>query len=126
MATSSMLRDYTQLNTVPAIVGIIFAVSAGVQFLDLTISIGLLGYDFPTAHATFVSLGVLVLAFASSDTKDWRFCDTWKQAIVAVAVLLMVSGEYVTAIVDLIANNQPLGGILAFAISMAAWAVLSR
>lgn len=124
--SQSMLGQYTQLNTIPAIVGIIFAVAAGVQFLDVTITIGIVSYTFDPAHAMFVGFGALVVAFASSDTKDWRFYDTWEQGLVAVAVVLMISGEYVAEVATILSNNQPVAGIIAFAISMAAWGVLAR
>lgn len=126
MATSSALKPYTQLNTIPALVGIVFAVAAGVQFLDVTLTVGLLSWTFQASHAMFIGMGALVVAFASSDTKDWKHYDTWEQAVVALAVVLMVSGEYISEVATLLSNNQPVAGIVAFALSMAAWGVLAR
>lgn len=120
------LNQYSQLNTIPAVVGILFAVSAGVQFLDVSVTIGVVGYSFDPAHAMMVSLGALVVAFASSETKDWRYYDRHEQAVVGLAVVLIVGTEYVVEVSDAIANNAPVAGFVAFAVSMAAWGVLSR
>lgn len=124
--TKSVLSDYTQLNTIPALSGVLFAVASAVQFLGASISLATPQYTFDPAHALLTSLVVLVVAFASSDTKDWRRYETYEQGIVAVAVVTMVGSEYITEISDLIANNSPTAGILAFMISMAAWGVLAR
>lgn len=129
MATNNsngMLADYTQLNTIPAMSGILFALAAAVQFLDATFSLGIITYTFDPAHALLVSLGVLVVAFASSDTNDWRMYETYEQALVGLAVLLMVGAEYVTEVNDLLVNNSPTAGIIAFFVSMGAWGVLAR
>ena len=130
MATSSLnnrLRSYSQLNTIPAVLGILFAISAGVQFLGAQISIAVpMTYSFDPAHAMLVSLGVLVLAFASSETKDWRYYDAWEQVTVGLAVVVMVGQEYITEISEFIASNDPVTGVAAFVLSMAAWGVLAR
>lgn len=131
MATSNrgMLSNYTQLNTIPALTGILFATGAAVQFLGASITIAPaadMSYTFEASHALLVSLVTLVIAFASSDTKDWRYYETYEQATVGVAALFMVGAEYLVEISDLITNNEPTMGIVAFVVSMAAWGVLAR
>jgi len=121
-----LVSDYKQLNTIPAIVGIVFAIAAGVQFLQLHITLGLWGYTFPTDQAMLVSLGSLVVAFASSETKDWHHYESYEQAIVGGAVVVTVGAQYISEIGNVLTNNQPVAGVVAFAISMAAWGVLSR
>ena len=124
---SETVSNYTQLNTIPALMGILFAMSAGVQFLGMQISIAIpASYSFPSTHAMLVSIGVLVIAFASSDTKDWRYYESWEQIVVGAAVVLMVGAEYIVEIDDFIAANDPITGIAAFLVSMAAWSVLAR
>jgi hypothetical protein len=73
-----------------------------------------------------VSLMALVIAFASSDTKDWRYYETWEQGVVAVAVFLMVGMEYLTEVQNLVTSNDPVGPLIAFGLAMAAWGVLAR
>ena len=128
MATrhSNLFKNYTQLNTIPAIVGIVFAVSAAVQFLQAEIMLGLIDYSFDPAHALIVSVFALVVAFASSDTKNFQHYETWEQALVGLAVVVMVSAEYTTTGADFLVENEPHAGLLAFLVSMAAWGVLAR
>lgn len=123
------MTEYAQLNTIPALAGIIFATGSAVQFLGASITIAPsadLSYTFAANEALLVSLVSLVVAFASSDTKDWRHYETYEQALVGVAVVAMVGTEYLTEISDLVVNNEPTVGILFFGLSMGAWGVLSR
>lgn len=128
MATSfnKSLKQYSQLNTIPALSGILFAIASGVQFLGASISLEIPSYTFDPAHALLVALAVLVVAFASSDTKDWRYYESWEQVTVGVAIFVMVGAEYLTVVSDFIANNDPVAGMAAFIISMLAWSVLAR
>lgn len=127
MATSnSFLRDYSQLNTIPALSGVAFALASAVQFLGGTFALTTPTYTFDPGHAMIVSLMALVIAFASSDTKDWRYYETWEQGIVAVAVFLMVGMEYLTQVQNLVTSNDPVGPLIAFGLAMAAWGVLAR
>jgi hypothetical protein len=131
MATKnrSMFSNYTQLNTIPALSGIAFAVASAVQFLGATFGIAPsadLAYTLDPTHALLISLVALVVAFASSDTTDWRYYETYEQGIVALAVGLMIGQEYLAEVQDLLANNAPVAGIVAFAVTMAAWGVLAR
>ena len=122
----SAFEDYTQLNTIPAVAGIAFAVSSAVQFLDASISIGAVDWTFEPAIAMVVSLGALIVAFASSDTRDWRHYDQWEQAVVAVGAALIPATEYVVEVSDFIAQNDPVAGLGAFLLSFAAWGVLAQ
>ena len=127
MATSStsFLDDYTQLNTLPAVTGVLFAVASSVQFLGAQISLATPSYTFDPAHAMLVSVLMLVLAFASSETKDWRHYDPMEQGVVGAAAIAIVGGEYVTEINDLVMTSTATQ-VGAFALSMVAWGVLSR
>lgn len=127
MATNSksILSDYTQLNTLPAVTGVLFAVASSVQFLGATVSLSTPAYTFDPAHAMLVSLLMLVVAFASSETKDWRHYDEWEQGVVGVAAITLVGTEYVPEIADLVMSSQGTQ-VGAFVLSLAAWGVLSR
>lgn len=123
---NNTVRSYSQLNTIPALSGILFAVSAAIQFLGAEISLAIPSYTFDPNHALLVSLAVLVIAFASSETKDWRYYETWEQVTVGIAVVVMIGAEYTTTVAEFLTNNDPVAGMAAFLISMAAWSVLAR
>lgn len=126
-AMGGFVENYTQLNTIPALVGILFAVSSGVQFLGMTISIQHpIAYSFPSEHAMIVSLLALIVAFAASDTRSYEFYETWEQLTVVVAVAAMISSQYIAEVQTIVANNQPWTGTALFAVSVVAWAILSR
>lgn len=125
-STSSLAKQYSQLNTVPAMVGIAFAAASSVQFLDATLTFGLLNYTFEANHAMVVSLVALIVAFAASDTKSFEHYSREEQGVVALGALLIVGNEYVTQISDFIVQNEPVAGVAAFGITVAAWGVLAR
>jgi hypothetical protein len=132
MATSyqnagSFLSNYRDLNTIPALMGVLFAVASAVQFLGATISVTIpYTYTLSGVHAMVLSLVVLVVAFAASDTRSWEYYEGWEQAMVGIAVLVIVGNEYIAEITNLVANNNPAAGTIAFIITMAAWGILSR
>jgi len=120
---------HRDLNTVPALFGILFAVAAAVQFLGATISVAPtadLSYTLEGTHAVGLSLVSLLVAFASSDTRSFEHYETWEQGAVALGALAIIGTEYVTEISDFLANNQPYTGLAMFAIGMMAWGILSR
>jgi len=126
MHEDSAHRAGPLIKTVPALAGLIYAAAAAVQFLDATIALGVLDWQFQTDHAMLVSLAALVVAFASSETKNWSNYDAWEQAIIGLAILIMVSHQFVSPVTTGIANNQPLTGAFAFMSGMVAWGVLAR
>lgn len=123
---NGVMADYTELNTIPAIMGILFATASGVMFLDATVTLGVIDYTFSASHSLLVGMFAMIVAFASSETNDWRHYESYEQGIVVVATVLMVGSEYVVEISDMIANNSPVAGVIAFAVSVAAWGVLAR
>lgn len=125
--SKGLLSDYAQLNTLPALSGVLFAISSGVQFLGVSISMTIpWAYTFDPSHGLVVSLVVMVIAFASSSTKDWRQYESYEQGAVALAVILMVGNEYLIEVSDLIVNNNPTAGTLAFLVTVVAWGILAR
>lgn len=114
------------IRTVPALAGLVYAAAAAVQFLQAEVTFGAFGYTFNPAHAMLVSLAALVIVFASSETKNWSMYDGWEQATVGVAILIMVTQQYVPLVSTSIANNQPWAGAVAFMTGMVAWGVLAR
>lgn len=124
---SGVLNDYKNLNTIPALLSIVFAVASLYQFGGISeVHIAWFDYALSTHHAMLVSLGVLVVAFASSETKEFRNYEDWEKALIAAGPLLIVSHQYVDYVNDLIVNNEPTAGVLAFLIAVAAWGVAVR
>ena len=123
---SSTVHNYMELNTIPALAGIIFAVAAGIQFLDLQITLGIMDYTPTEMQAMIAGLAMLVVAFASSETQSFDRYQRWEQITVGVAGVLIVGAQYVDTVGTWLVDYDPHFGAAAFVISMAAWAVLSR
>jgi len=124
---SSLTNDYMELRTIPALLGIVFAIASLYQFGGISeVHITWLDYTLSTQHAMFVSLATLLVAFASSETKQFEAYEDWEKVLIAAGPVLIVSQQYVTEVADIIANNDPTGGIVAFVISVMAWGVAVR
>jgi hypothetical protein len=114
------------IDSVPAIAGLVYAAAAAVQFLDAQIALGVIDWTFQPELALLVSLAALVVAFASSETRNWAHYDNAEQALIALNILIMLSHQYTQTVATAVSNNQPLAGAVAFGIGMVAWGVLSR
>jgi len=124
---SSLTNDYMELRTIPALLGIVFAIASLYQFGGISeVHITWLDYTLSTQHAMFVSLATLLVAFASSETKQFEAYEDWEKVLIAAGPVLIVSQQYVTEVADIIAKNDPTGGIVAFVISVMAWGVAVR
>lgn len=124
---SRRMGDYTHLRTVPAVLGIAFAVSSLYQFGGITeVHLEWLSYTLTTEHATIGSLVIFSVAFMSSDTKSFDAYEGWEKALIAMAPILIVGHQYTTYLGDLVANNSPVAGVLCFAATMVAWGVAVR
>lgn len=124
---SQLAGNYMEINTVSALLGIVFAISAAVQYLGATISIEHpMSYSYPTEHALLVSFVVLLLAFATSETRSWDYYEGWEKLVVGVTVVGMIAAEYIAEVGTIVTNNQPWAGTIMFALGVVAWGILSR
>lgn len=124
---SGYASRYMELRTIPALLGIVFAIASLYQFGGISeVHITWIEYTLSEQHAMFVSLATLLVAFASSETKQFEAYEDWEKAIIAAGPVLIVSHQYVTEVSDIIATNDPTGGIVAFAISVMSWGVAVR
>jgi len=122
-----LVSDYANLRTVPALLGIVFALASLYQFGGIaTVELTWISYTLTTQHAMIVSLATFVVAFASSETKSFDYYEDWEKVVIAAGPALILGHQYVQFVTDAIANNSPTGGILAFIISLAAWGVAVR
>ena len=128
MATrNGLVGDYMELRTVPALIGIIFAVSSLYQFGGIAnVELSWLDYTLTTFDSMLISLGAYAVAFASSETKDFRYYEDWEKGAIAAAPVLIVAYEYTDFVSDFVANNEPIGGVAMFLVCMAAWGVAVR
>lgn len=114
------------VETVPAIAGLIFSLAAAVQFLGADIYLGIIDYQFASAHAFVVSLAALIVVFASSKTKNWEYYESHEQVLVGVTILLMTAHEYSTTAETAVSNNDPHAGFAIFLMGLLSWGVLAR
>ncbi|AFD03988.1 VP4 [Halorubrum pleomorphic virus 2] len=123
----SVVEDYTQLNTIPALLSVAFVAAGLYQFGGISdITLTWISYTLTAQHATFVSLGVYVVAFMSSETRDFAYYEQWEQVLIAAGPLLIVGYQYVPQIADIVNTTSNLGPIAAFLVTVAAWGVAVR
>ena len=130
MAHSSMsgtISDYARLRTVPALLGTVFAVASLYQFGGIsTVELAWLNYTLTTQHAMLVSLATMVVAFASSETKEFDNYEDWEMAVIAAGPILIVSSQYIAEIEDLVLNSGDPVAALAFLVTLASMGVAVR
>jgi hypothetical protein len=123
----SLVEDYTQLNTIPALLSVLFVVAGLYQFGGISdVTLTWFSYTLTAQHATFASIGAYAVAFASSETREFRMYEDWEQAMIAAGPLLIVGYQYVPAIADIVNTSSNLGPIVAFLLTVAAWGVAVR
>ena len=124
---NSVVEDYTQLNTIPALLSVAFVVAGLYQFGGISdVTLVWIDYTLTAQHATFASLGVYVVAFMSSETKDFAHYEQWEQVLIGGGPLLIVAYQYVPQVADIVNTSSNLGPILAFLATVAAWGVAVR
>ncbi|MFY4815493.1 hypothetical protein ACOJIV_22760 [Haloarcula sp. AONF1] len=123
-----LLSDYTQLNTIPALLSVAFVVAGLYQFggiSDVTL-VWLNSYTLTAEHAMFASIGVFAVAFMSSETRNFARYETWEQALIGAGAALIVSYQYVPQVADLVNTTSNVGPIVAFMVTVAAYGVAVR
>lgn len=126
-ALSRKAADYSNLRTLPAVLGIAFAVTSLYQFGGISVvHLAWADYTLTPEAATIGSLGIYLLAFASSETKQLENYEGWEMVFIGAAPVLIVAHQYTNYVADLVANNDPAAGIVCFGITMLAWGVAVR
>lgn len=129
---NSLLSDYTNIRTIPAMMSVIYVVAGMYQFggiSDVTIMwlAGSGGYTLTAEHAALASMLTFAVAFMSSETKQFENYETWEQIAIALGPVVILGDQYVTEIHDfLIGIGDPLGLQLAFFATVVSWAVAVR
>lgn len=126
----STATDYMNIRTVPAMLSIIFAGASLFQFggiPDITlawINAGSGGYTLTANHSVIASMGALLVAFMSSETRDFDYYEDWEKVAIAAGPILIVGQAYISQVNDFIlAVGDPLGMQLAFLVSLVSWGV---
>ena len=124
---SSVVDDYKNLRTVPALLGILFAVASLYQFGGIAeVHLSWFDYTLTTEHAMFASLAVLVVAFASSETKDFQRYEDWEKGVIAAGPALIIAHQYWDWLADHFVTHDPTLPVIGFLIAVAAWGVAVR
>ncbi|MHB9287403.1 hypothetical protein ACKVMT_10250 [Halobacteriales archaeon Cl-PHB] len=124
---SGVLNDYKNLRTIPAILGIVFAVASAYQFGGISeVHVTWAQYTLTSQHAMMASMATFLVAFASSKTKSFEYYERWEQVAIAAGPLLIVAHHYLAEVNSFVANNSPTAGIMLFMISIASWGAAVR
>ncbi len=120
-----VVSDYTSLKTIPALLGILFALSSLYQFGGISeVHLAWLDYSLTTQDAMVASLGTFAVAFASSETKEFDSYDGWEKVLIAGSPGTILLFEMTDIVPDLILGlGDPLGYILAYLVTIAGWGV---
>lgn len=116
----------TVIESVPHLAGFVFTLATAVQFLDTEVTVGALNYTFLPAHGLLVSLAALVVVFASSQTRDFDYLESWEQVLTVVTIAIMTAHQFIPTVETAIQNNAPHAGGVVFAMGLLTWTVLSR
>lgn len=125
---NSLMADYANLRTVPAIMTAVFAVASAFQFGAIVeIDITWLSYVLTAEHAAWVSVGAYAVAFASSETKSFEHYEGWEQIGIVAGPILVLGWQYTTQVPDAInALGDPLGAQVAFVVTLVSWGIIAR
>ena len=124
---SGMMSDYAHLRTIPAMLGIVFALSSLYQFGGIaTVELTWLDYTLTAQHSMLVSLGTMLVAFASSETRDFDMYEDWEMIGIAAAPVLIIGTQYVTEIEDIVLNSGDMVAMAAFLVTVGSWGIAVR
>ena len=125
---SGLADDYSNLRTIPAMLGVAFALTSLYLFGGIeNVMLPWIDYTLTTAHSMYVSLAVFAVAFMSSETKQFENYEQPEQALIIATPALALAWEHITEVRDVfMALGDPLGEVVAFAITLIGWTVAVR
>lgn len=124
---SELMNDYANLRTLPALLGLLFALASVYQFGGIeTVYSPWIDYTLTAEHATFISLGSYAIAFASSETRELQNYRTWEKVLIGAGPPVVIAHQYWTPFADAIANAGTLGQVIAALLVMVSWGVVVR
>lgn len=120
------VADYSQLRTIPAILGVVFTVCSIFQFGGMAAPELLwVDYTLSQLHAAALSMVVMLVAFMSSKTKEFAHYNWWEQVLIPIAPVLILGHQFVDpvgAAIDAEQSRQ----IVATLASLLSWGAAVR
>jgi hypothetical protein len=130
--SSSSARDlvsqYRQMNSLPAVMSALWLISSLYGFGGMeAVSLTWINYTLSPSHATLGGLAVYLVAFMSSETKQFENYESWEQAFIIGGPALFAADAYFPEVSDfLVSIGDPIGHQLAFLATTVAWMVAVR
>jgi len=124
---SDTIADYTQLRTLPAVLGLAYILASLYQFGGIeSVHIQWLSYELASFDAMLVSLMSILVAFASSETREFTEYEAWEQVSIISGPVIIMAHFTLPTVERFVQANSPEAGIIAFGVSAFSWAVMSR
>lgn len=124
---TSTVERYATTHMIPALLGIIFALTGLFTFEAIAAPQFLwIDYTLTTEHSVLVGLLAFAGAFATSATRQPSRYDTYEQAIIALGPALLISMQYVSEVSTVITDLGNAGLAGAFLVTMMSWIVAVR
>ncbi|WP_336337256.1 hypothetical protein [Haloarcula brevis] len=122
---SDMVSDYMNIRSLPAMLSVAFVAASLYQFGGITtVELPWLSYTLTTQHSLLISLGAFAAAFASSETKQFEYYESWEKIAIALGPAVILGNEYLPAVNDFLTSlGDPLGMQLAFLATVVSWGV---
>ncbi|QIO21347.1 hypothetical protein [Haloarcula sp. JP-L23] len=120
---SGMMNDYLNVRKVPMVLSGAFLAASLYQFGGIgTITLEWLSYTLTADHAIMVSLGAWIVAFASSETKQFQYYDGLEKVAIALGPLVILGDYFTVEVTDLLLQiGDPLGMQIAFFVTVVSW-----
>lgn len=124
---SGALSNYSRLRTLPAMLSVAFVMASLYQFGGISpFTLEWIDYTIEPQHAVVVSLAILGVAFASSETKQLDNYEDWEMVVIAAGPVLIVAHHFVDFVSNEFAASDPLLPIIGFAVTVVSWGVAVR
>lgn len=128
-AVRDVADDYANLRTIPALLGALFGVLSFFTFgaIDAITWNWFVEYTLTAEHAAIGSLIVYVIAFMSSETKQWESYTTAEKGAIGSGIVLIFGHEYIGAFqTHLFGPYDPHMSVLALVIAVLGYIVAVR
>lgn len=103
-----LASDYGTLRAIPAGLGVIFGMATLYLFgAFAVVELAWFDYTIQTTHAMGASLGVMLVAFMSSETRSLPHYEDWEKALIAYAPSSTIAYEYFDPFAQIVNYSEP-------------------